>query len=144
MKPSQVSIRLRQIAAKIDRSRQPDQRLVTTAIKQVLANMMDESALFKGKQIDNPAINVCRTNDSEMDAPSEFKRLKKSMIVSYLNQNPRNAVVIDKDGVQIAVFRGASDEPNNFYTQVLPLEDPNDADGGEYTAEQAIDFALTY
>lgn len=66
-------------------------------------------------------------------------------VISYLNASPENAVVIPLDEFNyVAVFRGAGGDLNNFYYQESPLSDPNDANGGDLTAEQAFDNACTY
>ncbi len=137
MKPSQISQSLRQIAAKIDNSKQPDRRLVAAALKKVIVAM-------------SGAFSVAFTDDSQMGAQAEgdFKSATREQIISYLNQSPRNAVVINvgtavgfEDAEKIAVFCGAAESPDNYFYQALPLEEP-DADGGDLTAEQAVDEVL--
>lgn len=90
-------------------------------------------------------LTVYLTNDTDMGAPkNDPVEMTRDQVVSYLNQDPRHAVIVIVCGPsddQVAVFRGASDQPNNFYVQVLPLEEP-DADGGDWTASEALDEAL--
>ncbi len=81
------------------------------------------------------------TNDSDMGEAAEagsFEERTKAEIAAYLNADPRHAAVVDTGDLQIAVFRGADDGPASFYTQALPIDEP-DADGGDWTAAAALD-----
>lgn len=87
---------------------------------------------------------ICFTNDSEMgDADNDeviFEQASLERVQTYLEADPRHAVVLgDEDGTKWAIFRGASDASNNFFVQGLPLDDPGDADGGEWTAREALE-----
>lgn len=86
-------------------------------------------------------MKACFTDDSNMGDPTKFQDTTPADLVTYLNANPRNAVVVDLDDRQVAIFRGASEDLDNFYYQDLPLEDP-DANGGDLTAQQAVDEVL--
>jgi len=97
------------------------------------------------------ALRVCLTTDADLaDMPQAFRT--PADVVSYLKQSPRNAVVIidadtDISGVVESsgphyVMRGASGELNNYYWGHYPAEDPNDAEGGHLTAEQAVRQAV--
>ena len=81
---------------------------------------------------------VCVTNDEEMGEPEKFIKLSVYEVENYLKASPRHAVVINHNNMEIAVWRGASEELNNFFVQALPLEEP-DADGGDWTAAEAIE-----
>lgn len=86
---------------------------------------------------------TCFTNDDEMGPlreDTDFIDRKTAEVVAYLNADPRNAVVLNNQLAQMAVWRGASEQLNNFYWQDLPLEDP-DSNGGDLTAEEAIEQA---
>lgn len=66
-------------------------------------------------------------------------------LIAYLNESPRHAIVITglaEESSQCAVYvlRGAGEDLNNFYWGSYPVEDP--ADGGDLTAEEAVDLAL--
>jgi hypothetical protein len=84
------------------------------------------------------------TNDSDMGNPgSNVREYSLLELENYLNANPRNAVVVShRSGQQVAVFRGAGEDLNNFFIQSLPLEDPGDADGGDWSAKVALTTVL--
>lgn len=85
---------------------------------------------------------VCLTNDEVLaDQPLVKKSLPE--MEAYLNASPRNALVIG-GAKKVYVLRGASEQPNNFYYGLWPAEDPNDAEGGDLTASQAIAEALKW
>ena len=88
---------------------------------------------------------VVLTNDSDMGSNDGANLLSADVadVVAYLNESPRHAVEVHGHNSQrvVAVFRGASDLPTNFYVQELPLEEP-DADGGTWTAQEAVEAAV--
>ncbi len=69
-------------------------------------------------------------------------------VETFLNADPANAVVVtgfteaEEDSVTsidpMYVIRGASEALDNFYIGAIPAEDPNDADGGSWTAAEAL------
>ncbi len=86
-------------------------------------------------------MEIIFTNDTDMGDKTKGTRFDDAPIedvVTYLNESPRNAVILN----EVAIFRGASDEPDNFFYADLPLEDLNDVDGGDLTAAQAVEAAL--
>jgi hypothetical protein len=93
----------------------------------------------------NSKVLASLTNDEQMGRPARFSHYTKEELLTHLKASPRNAVVLqvislegeDMDLQEVAVWCGASDEANNYYTQVLPLDEP-DADGGNLTAEEAL------
>ncbi len=93
-------------------------------------------------------VRVALTDDANMGDVStvgQFQNLPDTQVVDYLNQNPRHAAVVDRgEEFYVGVFRGASDAADNFYIAALPMEDPNDADGGDWTADVALAEALNY
>lgn len=74
-------------------------------------------------------------------------------VVAYLNADPRHAVVLheSKDDFygrtvfspELYVLRGAGEDLQNFYWGEMPAEDPNDAEGGDLTADNALAAATT-
>jgi hypothetical protein len=135
MKPSHVSRELRRIASKIDGSTNPSSKLVANDLKRVLAAMGGSDS----------RVRVQFTDDSEMGStPPSYTSSSMQEIVRYLNSSPRNAVIVQSNtGFDIAVFRGASDSLDNFYVQPLPLDEP-DADGGSWSAQEAMQVAMNY
>jgi hypothetical protein len=99
---------------------------------------------------------VCLTNDEELlDKPLVEKSWAE--MEAYLSASPRNALVFKANPVvpaywsaekrakaakvktkKVYIVRGASEELNNFYFGLWPTEDPNDAEGGNLSAIQAI------
>jgi hypothetical protein len=95
----------------------------------------------------NVTLKVALTNDTDMGELStvgQFKMIPLVDVENYLNVNPRHAAVLDRTDHHVAVFRGASDEPTNFYVARLPVEDPGEADFGDLTAGDALQEALNY
>jgi hypothetical protein len=90
---------------------------------------------------------IVQTNDSELDGTGPRQLLGTDTVVAYLEANPRHAVVLHEfhndDSVftydpPVYILRGASETLNNFYYGDMPAEDPNDANGGDLTAEEAL------
>jgi hypothetical protein len=72
-------------------------------------------------------------------------------VIDYLDADPRHAIVItafEDDGEDIKVepptyvLRGASERDDNFYIGPFPADDPGNADGGSWTADEALAYAL--
>lgn len=91
------------------------------------------------------------TTDDALDV-GPIRELTADQAESYLNSGQRNALVLmsardDTTGIlpvfepNIYVVRGASGKLDNFYYGDMPAEDPNDAEGGDLTAIQAIAYA---
>lgn len=85
--------------------------------------------------------------DHEILSDGELKTVTVAEAEQYLNDDPAHAVIIH--GTDRAVFtpelyvlRGASEDLDNFYWGLMPAEDPNDAEGGDLTAAQALQAAL--
>lgn len=95
-------------------------------------------------------VTAIKTNDYDLsDQNPQTYRLDELII--YLNENPRHAIVItDLDEAPpqhtvttpVYVLRGAGEDLNNFYWGSYPAEDPDDIDGGDLTAEEAVGLAL--
>jgi hypothetical protein len=84
-------------------------------------------------------ISMIFTNDEDMGTPvGNSTPYDARQAKGYLDKSPRHAVVLINGTLQIAVFCGASDESNNYFYQELPLEDPNDANGGDLSSDQAL------
>lgn len=90
------------------------------------------------------------TDDQQLSAADPAWHTPEE-VVAYLDASARHAVVIvDLDEVSgecVAqapqyVLRGASEQLDNFYFGAYPAEDPNDADGGQLTAAEALAAAL--
>ena len=95
------------------------------------------------------SITAALTTDSELCG--DEKEFKPQELIDYLNESPRHALAItgfeeesDECEIKNAVYVlcGASDQPDNYYYGLLPAEDPNDAEGGDLTAKEAISLAL--
>jgi len=90
---------------------------------------------------------VSKTNDSDL-AAEPVVEATPAEVVAYLNESPRHAVVLvgSEDEVfgkvtfeqALYVLRGASEALDNFYYGHMPAEDPNDADGGDVDALEAV------
>lgn len=90
---------------------------------------------------------VSKTNDSDL-ATESVVEATPAEVVSYLNDDPRHAVVLvgSTDELfgektfepSLYVLRGASEALNNFYYGHMPADDPNDADGGDVDALEAV------
>lgn len=133
MKKDFLSGTIRRVATKIGNSKNPSRLLVAAELKRIMAFAADQlMAEF--------------TDDGSMGSNSpNFTPTDEASVLQYLASSPRHAVIVQSvSGEAVAVFRGASDEPTNFFIQALPLEDMNDADGGEWTAEEALQEALSY
>lgn len=92
------------------------------------------------------ALRVCLTNDEKLESYPQVYRTP-GQVVEYLHQDPRHAVVIvDADTSvnngeargPVYVLCGAGETSDNYYYGWHPAEDPNEADGGNLTAEQAV------
>ena len=86
-------------------------------------------------------MKVTMCTDSELTLEPVIKRRARE-VVTYLEADPRHAIVIQGKARQVYVLRGASEELNNFFYGDMPAEDPNDADGGDLTARQAVTEAV--
>ena len=64
--------------------------------------------------------------------------------LAHLFEKTDNAVVIVGQVYRVAVWCGAGGSLNSYYHQELPLEDPNDAEGGDLDAEQAMLAAMDH
>jgi hypothetical protein len=82
-------------------------------------------------------LKAALTNDLDMGEIVTFQIYDREFVIKYLNENAKHAVVIDLGDRQTAIWRGASDQNDNFYYQDLPLEEP-DCSGGDLTAEEAV------
>lgn len=82
---------------------------------------------------------VFHTNDTDIGSVRPcYTEETQQAAADFLNLSPRNAVqILTDEGCEYAVWRGASDELNNFYYQMLPLEEP-DAEGWDFTAIEAL------
>lgn len=90
---------------------------------------------------------VSKTNDTDL-ATEPVVEATPAEVVAYLNDDPRNAVVLvgSRDAFfgektfepSLYVIRGASEGLDNFYYGHMPAEDPNDADGGDVDALEAV------
>ncbi len=100
----------------------------------------------------NHITSITATLSTDTD-PSTGTRIETTpkAIIDYLNENPRHAITIhdlnEESGECTAhnpqyILRGASEELNNYYYGPVPAEDPNDASGGDLTAEEALKEAL--
>lgn len=97
-------------------------------------------------------LNVILTDQAEW-AQDEEPSWKMAREVQYfLEEEPGNAVIIHggRDsffgGIDydppIYILRGAGEDLSNFYYGEMPAENPNDADGGDLTAEEAIGASI--
>ena len=91
-----------------------------------------------GSKIDG---SMCLTNDHDMGTPTKFVAWSFYAALKYLLKSPRHAVVLKSPEGKVAVFCGASDGPSNYYVSTFPMDDPNDADGGDWTARSALQEA---
>ena len=109
-------------------------------------NMNDASGLFS----EDFRFKVVFTNDSELqDGEPQTKTVQE--VVDYLQENPRHAVILHGshdehfgDTVyddRFYVLRGAGEGLDEFWYGVMPCEDPEDDDGGDLTAAQALSHA---
>lgn len=97
-------------------------------------------------------LDAAFTTDQNLDENQNRATRPWREVEAYLNENPRHAVVLHagKDDYfdlisydpPLYVLRGASEELNNFYYGTMPAEDPNDAEGGTYTAEEALAYSV--
>lgn len=88
-------------------------------------------------------MKAIKTGYDQMNDPgSEYREYSVLELETYLSEQVLNAVVVSHGGRETAVFRGASEDLSNFYTQDLPLEDPGDAEGGDWTAREALSQVL--
>ena len=92
----------------------------------------------------NIEILVVRTRDDVgwadwQDVPAQ--KMLFDDVVAYLESDPSNAVFVLGPRPQYIV-RGASGGLNNFYYGDLPAIDPNNAEGGDLMAEEALERTL--
>ncbi len=90
---------------------------------------------------------VSKTNDSDL-AAEPVVEATPTEVVAYLNESPRHAVVLVGSECKVFgkvtfepalfVLRGASEKLDNFYYGHMPAEDPNDSDGGDIDALEAV------
>jgi len=80
---------------------------------------------------------MCRAISGDGPGPLD---LSQEEIVRWLKSDPSHAVVFP-DRMRF-ILRGASEALENFYWGDLPSEDPNDAEGGDLTAEEVVKSAL--
>jgi hypothetical protein len=74
--------------------------------------------------------------------PGPAERRSRREVVEYLEQDPSHAVVIHVRR-PIYVLRGASERLDNFYYgEWAESMDPNDANGGDLTAREAVNEAV--
>lgn len=95
--------------------------------------------------------DVALTDDSNLDGAADRAVRPWREVEAYLNSDPRHAVVLHSGyddyfeltpfDPPIYVLRGAGEDLNNFYWGDMPAEDPNDAEGGDLTAEQALAYS---
>jgi hypothetical protein len=83
-----------------------------------------------------------KTNDEEMGTAHGAAVTRDAQeALDWLKREPTNAVILGMDPGDpcqgVAVFCGAAYDVGNYWVQALPLEEP-DADGGDWTAEQAM------
>lgn len=90
----------------------------------------------------NDQILACKTNDAELsDSPTFY--YTRGELVAYLNAKPTNAVVVEHQNGNIGyLFCGAGETADNYYWGFFPAEDPGDANGGDLTADAALDEML--
>lgn len=86
-------------------------------------------------------MKASKTND-EVLANTPLHDLTLDQAVDYLEENPRHALVIVGSAGEVYVLRGAGDDLCNFYYGYYPAEDPNDANGGDLTAREAVNASL--
>jgi hypothetical protein len=99
----------------------------------------------------NARVHVVKTNDSTL-AVEPAKWLPIMDAADYLNANPRHALVIDGAETDVTgfgtlepamyVLRGASEKLDNFYFGRIDNESPNDSEGGDLVAIDAICAAI--
>jgi hypothetical protein len=91
-------------------------------------------------ETDGSGFDVILTNDEHVgDGTGRKGKALVNNMIRHLKASPRNAIEILGE---VAVWRGAGGDDSNYYYQSLPLTDPNDAEGGDLTAEQAVVEAL--
>ncbi len=81
-----------------------------------------------------------------VDGPDDhdFTEIDRDTIVAHLNAAPDNAAIIGNEfDVEYGIVRGGSGADNNFFYGLMPLEDPNDMEGGELTAAEAVSAAMS-
>lgn len=91
---------------------------------------------------------VLSRDDADWSKPGKSAWRTAAEVEVYLNADPRHAVLLfgGKDEIfgtlkyepALYILRGASEGLDNFYWGTLPAEDPNDAEGGDLAADQAI------
>ena len=100
------------------------------------------------------SLRVSLTSHDELATmPQSFR--SPGDVVAYLNEKPENAVVIvdaDTNAIEAAdgprhfqyIIRGAGGDLNNFYYGAYDEDsmDPNDANGGDMTADVAVTSAV--
>ena len=117
MNPNQLSSVLRQIAAKIDNSRNPSRILVARELRRVLSAMVGSPGEYTAK---------LTTYDGMNDA-SGMTPMEGQTLYDHLNADPNNAVVMGSHaGGPVAVWNAP--DMSGVYWGFLPLEDPNDAE----------------
>lgn len=98
-----------------------------------------------------------KTDDSRMGTPKmpAPEEMTITQTLDYLTNDPRHALVIVDVDIpttanvtgyyvtnDVAVFRGASGRPDNYYVATTPMEDPGDVLGGCWDAQNALTCAL--
>lgn len=73
--------------------------------------------------------------------PGEIVDVTEDEAVAYLNANADNAILLVANRGFIAVWRGWRGDLKNFYVQTLPLENTEDAEGGDINALYALTMA---
>lgn len=96
------------------------------------------------------SVTAVKTNDSVLSAENPASYTAEELVV-YLNEDPRHALVVT-DLAEVSgecvvtgpvyVLRGAGEGLGDFYFGSYPAEDPNDAEGGDLTADAALAQAL--
>lgn len=96
------------------------------------------------KYIDNYTVTF--TTDADLDV-GETRTATPQEVINYLNADPRHAIVLhdieEESGECVAttpqyIIRGAGEQLGDFYFGAMPAEDPNDAEGIDLTAEEAL------
>lgn len=89
---------------------------------------------------------------TDQDTPWQYlskealKEYELSQLLDHLNADLAMAAVLVESpyyDTLVAVWCGAGEREDNFFWMGGPWEDPNDAEGGTLTAEQAIREALS-
>ena len=105
----------------------------------VQSQEQQQSQQQQGQQQQQGALKAFKTKYDQMgNPPGQMQSMMTSQMIKYLDADPSNALIVETKLGTYAVFRGAGGGADNFFYQELPISDPNDAEGGDLTAEDAI------